>query len=107
MSTHRSKAYRIQQQTARDVWEALGVYYGDSADGYTPDIAARVADIHARLMDDKTGEYKKYILDGADMLGLSESEKNGYTLFIEEDLSAVDFDAYAFSASDYDACEEG
>lgn len=105
MSTHRSKAYRIQQQTASDIYEALGVYYGEPVDGYTPDIAQRVATIHARLMDDKTGEYRQYLIDGGNMLGLNESEKNGYTLFIEEDLSASDFDAYAFSASDYDACE--
>lgn len=56
-------------------------------------------------MDDKTGEYKKYILDGGNMLGLNDSEKNGYSAFIEEDFSASDFDAHAFSGSDYDACE--
>lgn len=89
-------AYRIQRQTARDIWEAYGARYSLSADGYMPDIAARVAAIHARLMDDKTGEYRQYIIDGGDMLGLSESEKNGYIAFIEED----------FSAADYDACDD-
>lgn len=105
MSTHRSKAYRAQQQTARDIWEALGAYYEDSCDGYTPDIAARVAEIHARLMEDKTGEYKKYILDGADMLGLIDSAQEAYKAFIEYDLSADDFDAYTFNADDYDELE--
>lgn len=105
MSTHRSKAYRAQQQTANDIWEALGACYGESADGYTPDIAARVAEIHARLMDDKTGEYKKYILDGSDMLGLIDSAQEAYKSFIEYDLSAADFDAYTFSDPDYDVRE--
>ena len=63
----------------------------------------RVAAIHARLMDDKTGECKSYILGGGYMLGLSDSAKDGYNTFIEEDLSAADFDAHAFSVSDYDA----
>lgn len=105
MSTHRSKAYRAQQQTAGDIYEALGVYYGDPVDGYTPDIAERVAEIHARLMDDKTGEYRQYLIDGGNMLGLSDSAIDNYRAFIEEDFSAADFDAYAFSDSDYDACE--
>lgn len=104
MSTHRSAAYRTQQQAANDIWEAHNARYR-SADGYTPGIAARVAAIHARLMDDKTGEYRQYLIDGGNMLGLNDSEKDGYTAFIEEDLSAADFDAYAFSASDYDALE--
>lgn len=103
--THRSKAYRAQQQTANDIYEAFHARYGLSADGYMPDIAARVAAIHARLMDDKTGEYKKYLLDGGNILGLNESEKNGYSAFIEDDFSAADFDAYDFSAADYDAYE--
>lgn len=105
MSTHRSKAYRAQQQAASDIWEALGVYYGDPVDGYTLDIAARVATIHARLMDDETGEYKKYILDGGGMLGLSDSARDAYSAFIEDDFSAADFDAYAFIVSDYDEDE--
>lgn len=105
MSTYRSKAYRAQQQTASDIWEALGVYYGDPVDGYTPDIAARVAEIHARLMNDGTGEYKTYILGGGYMLGLGDSAREAYNAFIEEDFSAADFDAYALSAADYDTCE--
>lgn len=105
MSTHRSKAYRAQQQTAKDIWEADSAIYGLSADGYTPDIATRVASIHERLMNDKTGEYKKYILEGGNMLGLSDSAKEAYNSFVEYDLNAADFDAYAFSDSDYDACE--
>ena len=81
MSTHHSKAYRAQQQAASDIYEALGAFYGMSADGYTPDIAERVANIHARLMDDETGEYKKYILDGGGMLGLSEPDGiNAFTV---------------------------
>lgn len=103
MSTHRSKAYRAQQQTAKDIWETLTACYGLSADGYTPDIAARIATIHARLMDDKNGKYKSYILDGGNMLGLNDSAKEEYNTFIEEDLSASDFDAYTFSSVDYDA----
>lgn len=57
-------------------------------------------------MDDKTGEYKTYLLDGGYMLGLDDSARDEYRAFIEDDLSASDFDAYDFSTSDYDACEE-
>lgn len=104
MSTHRSRAYRAQQQTADDIWHALGVWYGDTVDGYTPDIAARVATIHARLMDDKTGEYRQYLIDGGNMLGLSESDIEEYNAFVDDDLSDVDFDKYAFDP-DYYGCE--
>lgn len=105
MSTHRSKAYRAQQQTAMDIWEALTACYGDSVDGYTPDIAARVNTIHARLMDDKTGEYRQYLIDGGNMLGLIDSAQEAYKSFIEYDLSAADFDADAIIDPDYNACE--
>lgn len=105
MSTHRSRAYRAQQQTADDIWHALSVWYGDTVDGYTPDIAARVAAIHARLMDDKTGEYKSYILDGGNMLGLSNSAQKAYNSFVEDDLSAADFDAGTIIDPDYYGCE--
>ena len=105
MSTHRSKAYRAQQQTAKDIWETLTACYGLSADGYTPDIAARIATIHARLMEDKTGEYKNYILDGGYMLGLSDSAQEAYKSFIEYDLCNADFDADTIIDPDYYGCE--
>lgn len=54
-------------------------------------------------MDDKTGEYKTYLLDGGNMLGLDDSARDEYRAFIEDDLSAADFNAYDFSAADYDA----
>lgn len=105
MSTHRSKAYRAQQQVAKAIWKTLTACYGLTADGYTPEIAARVAAIHARLMDDKTGEYRQYLLDGGNMLGLSDSAQEAYKSFVEDDLSAADFDAGTIIDPDYYGCE--